>query len=296
MLRCKESDLELYLHGGISASLFGWSACDWSLPANNESISSDKRKEYVVVSCCPSGHWIVDANKVALLKSPRQHRPKDISKPRRDIHLVEIKYCEDTRPQNQTVQLSWTPQRNSTNTFAKFSKELRYSPHHPFGCGWHHLQHTLWSLSKNWVSILKELRSLPLSSMCTLWTVLLNLSIPDVPFPVLLSNLIRSRFQAKPATLLIPIVFPFLFAVEELYGTWYQSGSFSLFNVGSSFHFLRSIFFFFSLLTCILNRQHETIRQVQAASVSALREESQTCYLLEPETHPWKSQEIASLP
>ena len=30
--------------------------------------------------------------------NPRQHRPKDLSKPRRDIHLVEIKYCEDTRP------------------------------------------------------------------------------------------------------------------------------------------------------------------------------------------------------
>jgi hypothetical protein len=32
---------------------------------------------------------------------PRQHRPKDLSKPRHDIHLVKIKYCEDTRPQNQ---------------------------------------------------------------------------------------------------------------------------------------------------------------------------------------------------
>ena len=31
----------------------------------------------------------------------RQHRPKDLNKTRRDIHLVEIKYCEDTRPQNQ---------------------------------------------------------------------------------------------------------------------------------------------------------------------------------------------------
>ena len=31
----------------------------------------------------------------------KQHRPKDHSKPWRDIHLVEIKYCEDTRPQNQ---------------------------------------------------------------------------------------------------------------------------------------------------------------------------------------------------
>ena len=33
----------------------------------------------------------------------RQHRPKDLSKTRRDIHLVEIKYCEDTRPQNQLI-------------------------------------------------------------------------------------------------------------------------------------------------------------------------------------------------
>jgi hypothetical protein len=33
--------------------------------------------------------------------NPRQHRPKDLSKPRHDIHLVEIKYREDTRPQNQ---------------------------------------------------------------------------------------------------------------------------------------------------------------------------------------------------
>jgi hypothetical protein len=33
--------------------------------------------------------------------NPRQHRPKDLSKPRRDIHLVKNKYCEDTRPQNQ---------------------------------------------------------------------------------------------------------------------------------------------------------------------------------------------------
>jgi hypothetical protein len=33
--------------------------------------------------------------------NPRQHRPKNLNKPGRDIHLVEIKYCEDTRPQNQ---------------------------------------------------------------------------------------------------------------------------------------------------------------------------------------------------
>jgi len=33
--------------------------------------------------------------------NPRQHRPKDLNKTRRDIHLVEIKYCEGARPQNQ---------------------------------------------------------------------------------------------------------------------------------------------------------------------------------------------------
>jgi len=33
--------------------------------------------------------------------NPRQHRPKDLSKPRRDTHLIEIKYCEDARHQNQ---------------------------------------------------------------------------------------------------------------------------------------------------------------------------------------------------
>jgi hypothetical protein len=37
----------------------------------------------------------------SIATNPRQHRPKDLSKPRRDIHLVEIKYCKDTRPQNQ---------------------------------------------------------------------------------------------------------------------------------------------------------------------------------------------------
>ena len=67
---------------------------------------------------------------------------------------------------------------------------------------------TPWSLSRNWVLILKDLRRLPPSFKCTLWNLLLNLSIPDVPFPVLLSTLIRSRFQAKRATLLILIDFP----------------------------------------------------------------------------------------
>jgi len=68
-----------------------------------------------------------------------------------------------------------------------------------------------------------------------------------MPFPVLLSTLIRSRFQAKPATLLIPIDFLLRFAVQELYGTRYQSGSNSLINVGSGYHCLRSVSFSFLL-------------------------------------------------
>jgi hypothetical protein len=48
---------------------------------------------------------------------------------------------------------------------------------------------------------------------------------------ILLSTVTRSRFQVKPATLLIPID-PFFFLVE-FYGNRYQSGSVSIINVGS---------------------------------------------------------------
>jgi hypothetical protein len=68
--------------------------------------------------------------------------------------------------------------------------------------------------------------------MFILSITLRNLSIPDVPFPALLFTLIRKQFQVKPATHLNPIDrFLFLF-VEEIYGTRYQIGSFSIFNVG----------------------------------------------------------------
>jgi len=71
--------------------------------------------------------------------NPRQHQPKDLSKSRRDIHLVEIKYCEDTRPQNQPAERrKGTAQRSLQHS----PRSLCYSPHHPFGCGWHHLQHS----------------------------------------------------------------------------------------------------------------------------------------------------------
>jgi len=57
-----------------------------------------------------------------------------------------------------------------------------------------------------------------------------------MPFPALLSTLVRRRLQIfKPATLLIPIDLYLFLLVEEFYGTRYQSGSFSLINVGSGF-------------------------------------------------------------
>jgi len=125
----------------------------------------------------------------------------------RSAHLVEIKYCEDTIPQNQ-LNAAKEQHKDLCNILQGAFVTLHIIL---LGAGGTIYTITLCSLSRNWVLILKELRSLPPSSMCTLWTFLLNLSIPDVPFPLLLSTLIRSRFQAKPATLLIPIDFSYPF-------------------------------------------------------------------------------------
>jgi len=79
-----------------------WAGC-WLLPP------LQKHKQQTNV-----GGWVLRSGRGQLIGStpaappatsratnPGQHRPKDLSKPRRDIHLVEIKYCEDTRPPNQ---------------------------------------------------------------------------------------------------------------------------------------------------------------------------------------------------
>ena len=55
------------------------------------------------------------------------------------------------------------------------------------------------------------------SFMFILSIMLPNLFIPDVPFPALLSTLIRRRFQVKPVTLLIPIKLYFFPLVEKFY-------------------------------------------------------------------------------
>ena len=144
--------------------------------------------------------------------------PKDLSKPRRDIHLVEIKYCEDTRPQNQ-LNAAKEQHKDLCNILQGASVTL-----HIILLG---LGDTIYN-----IHTLKPFKELGLDSQrvkkLASKLYVLNLSILDAPFSIMLSTLISSQFQAKPATLLIPIDFPFLFAVEELYSTRYQSGSFSL--------------------------------------------------------------------
>ena len=100
--------------------------------------------------------------------------------------------------------------------------------------------------------------------MCTLWTSLLNLSIPDVPFPVLLSTLIRSRFQAKPATLQYPINYSFPFCGGE--ALRYSVPKWLLFLiVGSGFHCLRSFFLFVFSRKCIPDGGFTKLLDVKSA-------------------------------
>jgi len=47
-----------------------------------------------------------------------------------------------------------------------------------------------------------------------------NFSIPDVPFPALLSTLVRRRFQVKPATLIPIDLFIFLCGEVDLLPKW----------------------------------------------------------------------------
>ena len=97
--------------------------------------------------------------------NPRHHRPKDLSKPRRDIHLVEIKYYEDTRPNNQ---LNAAKEQHKDICNILQARSLRYSPHHPFGCKWHQLQHSHSEAFKELGLDSQRVKELPSSSMCTL--------------------------------------------------------------------------------------------------------------------------------
>jgi len=131
---------------------------------------------------------------------PREHRPKDLSILQRDNHLIKIKYCDDTRPQSQ---LSATQEQHKglCSIFQGASVTLHTILLGVSGTIYNN--QTLESFKE--VGFDKELRNLLPSFMFILSITLPNLSIPDVPFPALLSTLNRRRFQVKPATLLIPI-------------------------------------------------------------------------------------------
>ena len=146
---------------------------------------------------------------------------------------------------------SWMPQRNSTNMSAPFSKEP-----------------PILSTSSFWVCVggiiysthtLKPFKELGLDSQ-RVKKLASKLQVHSVNFAAklvhtrraLFSTVINSHQEPVPGQACrqpswSPLIFPFLFAVEELYGTRYQSGSFSLINVGSDFHCLRS---FLNLSTC----------------------------------------------
>ena len=78
-----------------------------------------------------------------------------------------------------------------------------------------------------------------------------------MPFPVLLSILIRNRFQVEPATLLIPIDFSFPFrgggALRYLVPKWLLF----LINVGSGFH---SFSFSFSMSSPLFSNAQDVIK------------------------------------
>jgi hypothetical protein len=89
----------------------------------------------------------------------RQHQPRDLSILQREIHLIMIKYCEDTRPQNQLSaaqeqhkDLCSNLQGASATLLTIF---LGVVPSTTI---------TRWSLLRIWVLILKELRNLLLPS------------------------------------------------------------------------------------------------------------------------------------
>ena len=107
----------------------------------------------------------VKLNAISRSTFPRQHRPKDLSSLQCDVHLIENKYCEETRPQNQLSAAQ-----------EQYNASAPFSPHHLFGSGWHHLQQSHWNFSRSWILTLKELRNLFPSIIYILSTTLPNLS------------------------------------------------------------------------------------------------------------------------
>jgi len=133
------------------------------------------------------------------------------------------------------------PHRNSTKTSATFSKEPPLLSTSPF---W------VWAAPST-TPTMKPFKELGLDSQ-RIKKLAYKLHVHSVNFAAKLvhtrralsSTVINSHQEPVSGQALqpswSPLIFPFLFALEEIYGTRYQSGSFSLINVGSGFHCLRS--------------------------------------------------------
>jgi len=144
-----------------------------------------------------SGFFGVAGGNLGRLGASQQHHQPPVEPPKSDNTDLKASAklgVTSTLSRSSTVRTpdlrtSWTLQRNSTNTFATSSKEslLLYTSSFWVWAA-PSTTPTIRSLSKNWVSILKELESLHPSSMCTLWTLLLVLTRR-----VLTSTIINSR-------------------------------------------------------------------------------------------------------
>jgi len=137
--------------------------------------------------------------------NPRQHRPKDLSKPRRDIlpHRDQVLWGHQTsEPAERRKGTAQRPLQHSP-------RSPRCSPQSSFWV-WAAPSTTpiLWSLSRNRVSILKELRSLPPSSMCTLWTLLLTCPYQTCLFQYCYQLLPGAGFRPSLQHSWSPLIFP----------------------------------------------------------------------------------------
>jgi hypothetical protein len=139
----------------------------------------------------------------------RQRRPNDLSilPPWRDIHLIEIKSCEDTRPHNQ-LSAAQEQHKGLCSILQRASVTLHTIL---LGVGALSTTITCWGLLMSWVLILKELRNLLPSFM---FTRSVNYASKLVHTRRALSSTIinyhQRRFQVRPATLRSPLIFSFL--------------------------------------------------------------------------------------
>jgi len=144
-------------------------------------------------------------------RQPLADPPSPDSTDPKVLAFSNVTFTSSSTVRTLDCRTSWAPRRNSIKASAPHFKEPPL-PSTPFFWEWVALLSTTitcWSLLRCWVLILKKLRNLLPSIVFILWIMLPSLSIPDVLFPALISALIRRRFQVKPATFLIPIIFSF---------------------------------------------------------------------------------------